>query len=34
VALFEHLKSILHVNASTSHVYYVFVDKSIDQTME
>ncbi len=34
MALFEHLKSILHVNASTSHVYYVFVDKSIDQTME
>jgi hypothetical protein len=34
VALFEHLKSILHVNAFTSHVYSIFVDESIDQTME
>ncbi len=33
MALFEHLKSILHANASTSHVYSVFVDESIDQTM-
>lgn len=34
MALFEHLKSILHVNAFTSYVYYVFADESIDQTME
>jgi hypothetical protein len=31
VTLFEHLKSILHANASTSPVYSVFVDESIDQ---
>lgn len=34
MTLFEHLKSILHANAFTSHVYSVFVDESIDQTME
>jgi hypothetical protein len=34
VALFEHLKSILRVNASTSRVCSSFVDESIDQTME
>jgi len=33
-ALFTHLKSILHKNASTFHVYSILVDESIDQTME
>jgi hypothetical protein len=34
VTLLEHLKSILHANASTSHVHSVFVDESIDQNHE
>jgi hypothetical protein len=33
-ALFANLKSILHKNASTSHVYSILVDESIDQTVE
>jgi len=28
--LFAHFKSILHENASTSHVYSILVDESID----
>jgi hypothetical protein len=33
-ALFAHLKSILHENAFTSHVYSILVDESIDQIVE
>jgi hypothetical protein len=33
-ALYEHLKNILHENASTSHVYSIMADESTDQTME
>jgi hypothetical protein len=33
-ALSKHFKSILHENASTSHVYSILVDESIDPSMK